>query len=160
MKTYRLILCLGWWMWAVASVYAYQPPQPVVIAFSKLYPTVKEVEWGKKGDWYTAAFLFNNKGMAVWFNRKAKWVMKETEVDSLANIPSAVAETYNANRMASMWIKDIRLIDFPKKPSVVAITVRESNSEVEFIQFYSMGGKLLQSLNATQLGAEIYPGLF
>ncbi|MBE6286769.1 MAG: hypothetical protein E7099_01065 [Mediterranea massiliensis] len=155
-----MIVCLGWCLFVVTKLWAYHPPQQVQTAFSQLYPSVTEVAWDKKGEWYIAAFIFNNKEKAVWFDRKAQWVMKETDVDALADIPQVVAEAYRANRMASMWIKDIRIIDFPKKPSVVAITVRESNSEVEFIQFYSLGGKLLQSLNATQLGVEIYPGLF
>ena len=53
-----------------------------------------------------------------------------------------------------------RIITFPKHPTVIIIEVEQYNSDEEFQLFYAPDGKLLQSLDVTELGGEIYPGLF
>ena len=40
------------------------------------------------------------------------------------------------------------------------IEVEEYNTDTEFQLFYAPDGKLLQTLNVSDTGGEIYPGLF
>ena len=72
----------------------------------------------------------------------------------------AVAEAFMSSTMTGMRLRDIRIITFPKHPTVIIIEVEQYNSDEEFQLFYAPDGKLLQSLDVTELGGEIYPGLF
>ena len=84
----------------------------------------------------------------------------ETDVESLEKVPAPVAEAFMSSTMTGMRLRDIRIITFPKHPTVIIIEVEQYNSDEEFQLFYAPDGKLLQSLDVTELGGEIYPGLF
>lgn len=83
-----------------------------------------------------------------------------TDVESLEKVPAPVAEAFMSSTMAGMKLRDVRIITFPKHPTVIIIEVEQYNSDEEFQLFYAPDGKLLQSLDVTELGGEIYPGLF
>ena len=83
-----------------------------------------------------------------------------TDVESLEKVPAPVAEAFMSSTMTGMRLRDIRIITFPKHPTVIIIEVEQYNSDEEFQLFYAPDGKLLQSLDVTELGGEIYPGLF
>ena len=85
--------------------------------------------------------------------------MTEVDVESLEAVPAAVAKAFMQSTMASMQLEDVRIITFPKQPAVV-IEVEEYNTDSEFQLFYAPDGKLLQTLNVSDTGGEIYPGLF
>lgn len=107
-----------------------------------------------------AEFVTDNRETDVWFDENAQWVMTEDDVESLEKIPAPVADAFMKNIMASMRLKDVRIITFPKHPTVIVIEVEGYNSDEEFQLFYSPDGKLRQQLNVSELGGEIYPGLF
>ena len=71
-----------------------------------------------------------------------------------------LAEAFMSSTMTGMRLRDIRIITFPKHPTVIIIEVEQYNSDEEFQLFYAPDGKLLQTLDVTELGGEIYPGLF
>ena len=109
-------------------------PANIQTAFLKLYPQATDVEWEQ--------------------------IMTETDVESLEKVPAPVAEAFMSSTMTGMRLRDIRIITFPKHPTVIIIEVEQYNSDEEFQLFYAPDGKLLQSLDVTELGGEIYPGLF
>ena len=102
----------------------------------------------------------DNREIDVWFDENAQWVMTENDVESLEKVPAPVAEAFMESIMSSMRLKDVRIITFPKHPTIIVIEVEVYNSNEEFQLFYAPDGKLLQSLDVTELGGEIYPGLF
>lgn len=142
------------------SVFASYPPSWVRAAFKKMYPEVVDAEWTKKGDYHVADFMKNGHELGVWFNNKAKWLMTETSVESLGSIPEPVAKAFMQTTLASMVLEEVTIVTFPKQPTVIVIKVRGHNSFTEYQVFYAPDGKLLQTLNVTQTGGEIYPGLF
>ena len=111
-------------------------PVNIQTAFQKLYPQATDVEWEQMAGCYVAEFIADSQEVDVWFNKQAEWVM------------------------AGMKLRDVRIITFPKHPTVIIIEVEQYNSDEEFQLFYAPDGKLLQSLDVTELGGEIYPGLF
>ena len=119
--------------------------------------------YGKDSHTYRA---FNNvinkivETVDVWFDENAQWVMTENDVESLEKVPAPVAEAFMESIMSSMRLKDVRIITFPKHPTIIVIEVEVYNSNEEFQLFYSPDGKLQQQLNVSELGGEIYPGLF
>ena len=143
-----------------ASAFAKGLPVEIQTAFEKMYPQTENVEWEQMAGCYVAEFVMDNREIDVWFDEKAQWVMTENDVESLENVPAPVAENFMKSIMASMRLKDVRIITFPKHPTVIVIEVEGYNSDEEFQLFYSSDGKLQQQLNVSELGGEIYPGLF
>ncbi len=156
-------------------------PANIQTAFLKLYPQATDVEWEQMAGCYVAEFIADGQEIDVWFNKQAEWVMTETDVESLEKVPAPVAEAFMSSTMTGMRLRDIRIITFPKHPTVIItgmrlrdiriitfpkhptviiIEVEQYNSDEEFQLFYAPDGKLLQSLDVTELGGEIYPGLF
>ena len=133
---------------------------PLQTPLLKLYPQATDVEWEQMAGCYVAEFIADGQEIDVWFNKQAEWVMTETDVESLEKVPAPVAEAFMSSTMTGMRLRDIRIITFPKHPTVIIIEVEQYNSDEEFQLFYAPDGKLLQSLDVTELGGEIYPGLF
>ena len=119
-----------------------------------------DVEWEQMAGCYVAEFIADGQEIDVWFNKQAEWVMTETDVESLEKVPAPVAEAFMSSTMTGMRLRDIRMITFHFDGSVIIIEVEQYNSDEEFQLFYAPDGKLLQSLDVTELGGEIYPGLF
>ncbi len=127
----------------------------------KMYPDATNVEWSKKRGYQIATFIQNQYGINVWFSNKGKWVMTEKDVNSLAGVPTIVAENFMSSTLAAGRLRFVRIIDLPnQQPPVIVIDVQSWNSPEEFQVFYSPEGKLLQTLNVTETGGIIYPGLF
>lgn len=143
------------------SVFAHvNLPANIEAAFNSMYPKATQVEWEQMAGCYVADFVMDNQEIDVWFNKDAQWVMTELDVESLEKVPTSVAAAFMNSTMASMRLKDVRIITFPHKPSVIIIEAEEYNSDEEFQLFYALDGTLLQNLNVTELGGEIYPELF
>lgn len=135
-------------------------PENVKTAFQKMYPKATDVEWEQMAGCYVAEFIADNQEIDVWLSNDAEWVMTETDVESLEKVPAAVAEAFMNSTMAQMRLRDVRIITFPKRPTVIVMEVQQYNSDEEFQLFYAPDGTLLKSLDVTELGGEIYPGLF
>ncbi len=80
--------------------------------------------------------------------------------ESLEKVPSPVAKSIYGKHYGFHEIEDVRIITFPKRPAVIVIEVEGYNSGEEFQLFYAPDGKLQRQLNVSELGGEIYPGLF
>ena len=169
MKKFKFCILAG--LLALLSVSAFAEgrlPANIQTAFQTLYPQATDVEWEQMAGCYVAEFIADGQEIDVWFNKQAEWVMTETDVESLEKVPAPVAEAFMSSTMTGMRLRDIRIITFPKHPTAVSYThltviiieVEQYNSDEEFQLFYAPDGKLLQSLDVTELGGEIYPGLF
>lgn len=161
MKKFKFCILAG--LLTLLSVSAFAEgrlPANIQTAFQTLYPQATDVEWEQMAGCYVAEFIADGQEIDVWFNKQAEWVMTETDVESLEKVPAPVAEAFMSSTMTGMRLRDIRIITFPKHPTVIIIEVEQYNSDEEFQLFYAPDGKLLQSLDVTELGGEIYPGLF
>lgn len=160
MKKLRFSILTSLLLLLSISIFAGVPPAKVQVAFKKMYPKVVKVEWSKKGGYHIADFTMNNYEIDVWFSAKAQWVMTETDVEALGAIPVPVAKAFMESTMASLRLEDVRIITFPKHPTVIVIEVEAYNFDEEFQLFYAPDGTLLRTLNVSNTGAEIYPELF
>lgn len=160
MKKIRFYFAVSLLLLFTTSAFAEGLPANIQTAFQKMYPQATDVEWNQMAGCYVAEFIMDEREIDVWFDKNAQWVMTENDVESLEKVPVPVAEAFMSSTMASMRLRDVRIITFPKRPAVIIIEVEEYNSDEEFQLFYSPDGKLQQSLNVSELGGEIYPGLF
>jgi hypothetical protein len=160
MKRFKFCFVASMLLLVSASAFAKELPAKIQAAFEKMYPQAVNVEWEQMAGCYVAEFVMDNREIDVWFDENAQWVMTENDVESLEKVPAPVAEAFMESIMSSMRLKDVRIITFPKHPTIIVIEVEVYNSNEEFQLFYSPDGKLQQQLNVSELGGEIYPGLF
>lgn len=160
MKKFRLYLLASLLLAFSVTAFADGLPSKVETAFKNMYPKASDVEWEQIGGYYTAEFVMNNNEIDVWFDPNGKWVMTTNDVESLEKVPVPVAEAFMKSIWASMRLKDVRIGTFPKHPTVILIEVEGYNSDEEFQLFYSTDGELTKSMNVSELGGEVYPGLF
>lgn len=160
MKKFRISLIASLLLLFSVSAFADGLPAKVQNTFHKMYPKATNVEWTEIGGGYTAEFIMNGQEIDVWFDSNGKWIMTDTDVESLEKVPTPVAEAFMKSIMASMRLKDVRIGTFPNHPTVILIEVEGYNSDAEYQLLYGTDGKLLKDLNVSELGGEIYPGLF
>lgn len=160
MKKFKFSLLTGLLLLISASVCAGNTPVKVQETFKTMYPKVTNVEWAHKSDYHIAGFTLNNHNIDVWFSNNAQWIMTETNVESLEEVPAPVAQAFMQTETPPIRIRYIKIITFPKMPTVVIIDIEEYNSDREVQLFYAPDGKLLQSLDVSDGNGEIYPDLF
>ena len=160
MKRFRFCLVAGMLLFISVSTVAKGVPTSIQAAFEKMYPYVANAQWEQMAGCYVAEFVIDGRETDVWFDENAQWVMMENDVESLEKVPAPVAEAFMESIMASMRLRDVRIVTFPKRPAVIVIEVEGYNSGEEFQLFYAPDGKLQRQLNVSELGGEIYPGLF
>jgi len=160
MRKFKPSLLAGLLLLLSASVYAGTPPTEVQEAFKKMYPEVTNVKWLRKSDYHIAGFISDNQEKDVWFGKDAHWIMTETNVESLENIPAPVAKAFIRSETPPIQIRYIKIISFPKMPTVIIIDIEKENSDREIQLFYAPDGKLLQNYDVTGGSGEIYPELF
>ncbi len=160
MKKNRFYLLTSLLLVLSTTAFADSLPLKVKTAFRNMYPKVSNVEWEQIGGYYTADFVMDHHEIDVWFDTNGEWVMTTNDVELLEKIPVPVAEAFMKSTWSSMRLKDVRIVTFPKHPTVILIEVEGYNSDEEFQLFYSSDGKLANSINTSELGGEIYPGLF
>lgn len=149
-----LFMCLTITVWANTN-------QDAITTFQQLYPNANDVNWAKKGTYQIACFTENGLKMNAWFTKDGVWKMTETDVLTLNLLPKAVAKAFWQSTNSALAIGYIRIITLPNnQPKVYVIDVQAWNSPEEFQLFYGPDGKLIQTLNATQTGGELYPDLF
>ena len=127
MKRFRFCLVAGMLLFISVSTVAKGVPTSIQAAFEKMYPYVAN----------------------------AQWVMVENDVESLEKVPAPVAEAFMESIMASMRLRDVRIVTFPKRPAVIVIEVEGYNSGEEFQLFYAPDGKLQRQLNVSERGGDI-----
>ena len=72
------------------SVFAGYAPDNVQAALKKMYPTAAGIAWSQDKEYYVADFIMNGFDTKVWFSPDAKWVMKQTDWETLDEVPAAV----------------------------------------------------------------------
>lgn len=160
MKKFKINLLGSILLLISVSVHADNTPEKVQEVFRKMYPKVANVEWEHKNDYHIAGFVSDNHEMNVWFGNNAQWIMTETNVGSLEDVPAPIAKAFMQTETPPIRIRYIKIITFPKIPTVVIIDIEEYNSDKEIQLFYAPDGKLLQSLDVSGGDGEIYPELF
>ena len=96
LKTSLLILMLL----ASISASAGYAPDSVQIALKKMYPTAVGIAWSQDKAYYVADFMMNGFDTKVWFNSDAEWVMKQTDWETLDEVPAAVFNAFAASQFS------------------------------------------------------------
>lgn len=159
MKKFKFRLLAGLLLMSL-SISAGNSPAKAQNTFKKMYPQVTDAGWLRKSVYHIAEFTWNDHEMCAWFDDNGKWIMTEKEVESLEEVPAPVAKAFAQRETPPFKINYIRIITFPKMPTVIIIDIEEYNSDKEYQLFYAPDGSLLQTYDVTGGNGEIYPELF
>lgn len=117
LKTSLLILMLL----ASISASAGYAPDSVQIALKKMYPTAAGIAWSQDKAYYVADFVMNGFDTRVWFTPDAEWVMKQTDWETLDEVPAAVFNAFAASEFSDGVVQNVTWVQFPEWQPIVAI---------------------------------------
>lgn len=142
------------------AVFADYAPVNVQAALKKLYPQAQDIAWTQDEAYYVADFMNNGFNTKVWFNAHAEWAMKQTDWETMDEVPAAVYNSFAASQYSGGMVQDVTLVQFPKKPSVVSVVVGMANTQTKYQLLFALDGELQDERDATYfndlLGAEVF----
>lgn len=133
------------------SVFAGYAPGKVQAAFNKMYPTATDLAWSQDGGYYVAHFMMNGFDTKVWFNVNAQWAMKQTDWETMDQVPAEVFNTFAASDYADGTVLNVTWIEFPKWQSMVVVEIGHPNSMIKYQLLFAPDGAMLRARNVTYL---------
>ena len=156
LKTSLLILMLL----ASISTSAGYAPDSVQIALKKMYPTAAGIAWSQDKAYYVADFVMNGFDTRVWFTPDAEWVMKQTDWETLDEVPAAVFNAFAASEFSDGVVQNVTWVQFPEWQPIVAIQVGKPNMQMKYQILFTPKGEILRQQNITNaytpLGASTF----
>ena len=100
-------------------------PEAVKASFTKLYPSVTKVKWGKEDAYYEAEFEMNKTEMSCLFDATGNLLETETEI-AITALPKSASD-YVAKNYAGQKIKEASKIVDAKKVTTYEAEVKEGD---------------------------------
>lgn len=100
-------------------------PEAVKASFTKLYPSVTKVKWGKEEANFEAEFEMNKTEMSCLFDDAGNLLETETEI-AITALPKSVSD-YVAKNYAGQKIKEASKIIDSKKTTTYEAEVKEGD---------------------------------
>ena len=126
-------------------------PTLVQDSLKRLYPQIETVGWSTDDYFYVASFQDKGFNIKVWFDTHGHWVMKQTDWQTMDQVPMPVYHTFTFGSYSTDQVDDVTLVEFPDDPSQIVILISPPNSLTQYQLFYSPEGELINARNATNL---------
>ncbi|MCM1348172.1 MAG: hypothetical protein NC338_02060 [Firmicutes bacterium] len=117
-----------------------QVPQTCLDAFQSMYPNVKNPEWERVGQYYTAEWKEGNglRDVEAWFrttpDASGSWAMTQTDYGKdLFLVPTELNVAFNKTEYSTAVIDDIDLYEYPDSTRdiyVIEVTPRGERQDV------------------------------
>ena len=126
---------------------------PVIVQDSlrSIYPKVKTVGWTTDATYYVATFQYNGFSTKVWFTTKGHWVMKQTDWQTMDQVPMPVYHTFTFGPYSTDQVDDVTYVEFPHNPPQIVILISLPNALTQYQLFYNMQGELFNARNTTNM---------
>lgn len=141
-------------------IFAIDAPANVAAAFKKYYPEVGLVIWSQDQGYYKGQFEYEGFNKSIWFNDQAQWVMEQTAIGSVDDVPPAVYNSFVSGEYANWIVETVTLVNFPKWQSIFVIKVGQNNAEGTNQLFYQPNGNLLKIVDVTNQYGILEPSVF
>lgn len=114
-------------------------------AFSGMYPTVNQVKWETKGQYYVADFINNSFDASAWYTVNGQWHMTETDI-SYSALPLKVKTTFETSEYSkNPWRRDdVDKLERQGTETIYVIEVENGNNETDL--YYSEEGILVKTV--------------
>lgn len=151
MRKWKLLFVLAAFVLS-AQAFAIQVSESLQAAFNKLYPSAEDVAWEQDGSgYYVADFFEDGFNVKVWFTPQEQWVMKQTDWETMNNVPGPVFNAFAAGEYSGGEVQNVVWVQFPQRQPVVAVVVGMANEPTEYQLIYSAEGELLNSEDVTDM---------
>lgn len=142
------------------SAFADWSPANVQAALKKMYPTSDDIAWSRDEGYYVADFMMDGFDTKVWFNADAQWVMKQTDWQTMDEVPAAVFNAFAASQFSGGMVQDVVWVQFPKWQPIVAVITGMANVETRYLILFTPDGGIINDWNITYahntLGAKTF----
>lgn len=145
------IIIIGSLLLVYSSASASWAPQVVRDSLKLLYPNVKTVAWSTDQSYYVAGFTAKGFDTKVWFDAKGHWVMKQTDWQTMDQVPMSVYHTFTFGPYSTDQVDDVTYVEFPHNPSQIVILISLPNALTQYQLFYTVQGELINARNTTNL---------
>lgn len=148
MAKLRFIL-IGSMLIVYTSASAGWAPQVIQDSLKHLYPNVETLAWNTDQSYYVATFTYNGFSTKVWLDVKGRWVMKQTDWQTMDQVPMSVYHTFTLGPYASDQIDDVTYVEFPNNSPIIVILISTPNNLNQYQLFYKTDGTLINARNVT-----------
>lgn len=145
------IIILGGLLSVFSSVWAIQVPQLICDSLHSLYPHVETIAWKTDQTYYVAEFQSNGFDTKVWLDTKGNWVMKQTDWQTMDQVPMSVYHTFTFGSYATDQVDDVTYVEFPRSPAQIVILISPPNALTQYQLFYNLQGELINARNTTNM---------
>lgn len=145
------IIIIGSLLFVYSSASAGWAPQTIRNSLNLLYPDVETVAWSTDQSYYVAGFTVNGFNTKVWFDTQGHWVMKQTDWQTLDQVPMPVYHTFTFGPHSTDQVDDVTYVEFPHNPPQVVILISLPNTLTQYQLFYTMQGELVNARNVTNM---------
>ena len=145
---------------ASVAVYAIDAPANIQAAFKKYYPQAGVVIWSQDQGYYKGQFQFDGFDKSIWFNDQGQWVMEQTAIGSVSDVPTPVYNAFVSSEYGSWIVETVTLVNFPKWQEIFVIKVGQNNAEGTNQMFYQPNGNLLKVVDVTNQYGILEPNVF
>lgn len=125
-----------------------------------LLSTAAGIAWSQDKAYYVADFVMNGFDTRVWFTPDAEWVMKQTDWETLDEVPAAVFNAFAASEFSDGVVQNVTWVQFPEWQPIVAIQVGKPNMQMKYQILFTPKGEILRQQNITNayntLGASTF----
>lgn len=124
-------------------------------ALDAIYPGASaNARWETEKGYYVAEFNNNERqDVEVWFDRSPKWVMTETDLDRIDQLPEAVQAAFNAGGYAGYLVDDIDFYERFDGNFYVIEVEKQGQPDTEL--FYKDNGEFIKANTGGSI--KIYP---
>lgn len=125
----------------------YVPDATVTKAFDAKYPKAQAVKWETKASYQVADFHYDNKETEAWFGPDGTWMMTETDLPSVTDLPVAVQDSFKLSHYAAWRVDDIDQLERAGMDVLYIIEVENGNQEMDLR--YAASGVLISAVPDT-----------
>ena len=87
------------------------------------HPHVETIAWKTDQTYYVAEFQSNGFDTKVWLDTKGNWVMKQTDWQTMDQVPMSVYHTFTFGSYATDQVDDVTYVEFPRSPAQIVILI-------------------------------------
>ena len=145
------IIIIGSLLLAYSTASAGWAPKQVCDSLKSLYPNVETVAWSTDQSYYVAGFTANGFDTQVWFDTQGHWVMKQTDWQTMDQVPMPVYHTFTFGPYSTDQVDNVTYVEFPHNPPQIVILISLPNALTQYQLFYTMQGELFNARNTTNM---------
>lgn len=153
--TFLLVMLL-----TTVTAFAGYAPANVRAALKKMYPTADDIAWSQGSGYYIADFMMDGFDTKVWFQPDGQWAMKQTDWETMDEVPAAVFNSFAASYYSGYEVQNVVWVQFPKWQPIVAVVVGLPNVQTRYLLLFTPYGEFLNERNVTFMHNILGPATF